>query len=87
MRSDVYPLVEEIQSKLGQLNDHATAQLLYQHWLIDLPANERAAQLASRIVTEYEELQSLRSAFLSWWSPERVAALESHLSELIHPDT
>jgi CHAD domain-containing protein len=87
LRVEVYPLVEEIQSKLGRLNDHATAQVLYQHWLVDLPANERAAQLAQRIVEEFDNTEALRNDFIKWWSPERVGALESYLSELIHPET
>ena len=87
LRSEVYPLVEELQSQLGQLNDHATAQVQYQHWLVDLPANERAAQLAQRIVEEYDETEAIRRDFLKWWSPQRVGALESHLSELIHPES
>ena len=81
---EVYPLVEKIQSRLGQLNDHATAQAMFQDWLTDLPPNKRAAQLAARIVTEHQVAEKIRADFLHWWTPKRVAALESHLSELIH---
>jgi len=84
LREDVYRLVEKIQSLLGRLNDHATAQALFQHWLADLPPEERAAQLAARIVEEHEETEQIRTDFLQWWTAKRVAALESHLSELIH---
>jgi len=84
LREDVYPLVAEIQSRLGRLNDHATAQVLFQHWLADLPPNERAAQLAARIVKEHEASDQIRSEFLQWWTADRVAELEAHLSDLIH---
>ena len=83
LQTEVYPIVEEIQSRLGQLNDHATAQAIYQHWLVDLPPSERAAQIAARVVEEYEATKQVRGNFLHWWTPQRVTALESHLDGLI----
>jgi len=82
LRDEVYPLVEKIQSRLGKLNDHATAQALFQQWLADLPPDERAAQLAARIVAEHASSEQIREDFLNWWTTKRVAELESHLSEL-----
>lgn len=84
LRKEIYPLVEKIQSRLGRLNDHATAQALYQHWLTDLPPGERAAQLAECIVEEHDAISQIRTTFLQWWTADRVAALESHLSALLH---
>jgi len=84
LREEVYPLVEKIQTRLGRLNDHATAQAWYQHWLADLPPGDRAAQLAECIVEEHDTIVQIRADFLQWWTAERVAALESHLSALIH---
>ncbi len=84
LREDVYPIVEKIQTRLGRLNDHATAQAFFQHWLVDLPPNERAAQLAARIVEEREATEQISENFLHWWTAKRLAALESHLSTLIH---
>ncbi len=84
LREKVYPLVEKIQTRLGRLNDHATAQALYQSWLTDFPPGERAAQLAQRIVEEQEAIERVRAEFLRWWTAQRMAALESHLSTLIH---
>ncbi|MEM8945770.1 MAG: CHAD domain-containing protein [Planctomycetota bacterium] len=83
LRDDVYPIVEEIQSRLGRLNDHATAQALYQHWLSKLPANEQAAQLARRIVLEHEAAVDVRHEFLDWWSTSRAEAFRSLLTAAI----
>lgn len=83
LREEVYPMIEKIQSRLGRLNDHATAQAMFQHWLADLPANERAAQLAQRVVEEHEAFEQIRADFLKWWTPKRVANLESHLADLV----
>jgi CHAD domain-containing protein len=85
MRTDVYPMVEKLQDRLGRLNDHATAQAMFQRWLADLPPGERAAYLARLIVAEYDAALEIRHEFLEWWTAQQVAALESHLSALLHP--
>lgn len=85
MRTDVYPLVEKLQDRLGRLNDHATAQAMFQLWLADLPPGERAAYLARLIVAEYDAASEIRHDFLEWWTTEQVATLESRLSALLHP--
>jgi CHAD domain-containing protein len=84
MRDKVYPVVEELQERLGQLNDHATAQAMFQGWLPGLPPNRRAANLARRIVAEHEAAQQARLDFLDWWMPEKSVALESQLKKLLH---
>ena len=83
LREDVYPLVEKIQARLGRLNDHATAQAMFQGWLGSLPSDERAAQLAERMVEEHAAIEQVREDFMEWWTTKRVARLESSLSLLI----
>ena len=85
MRHEVYPLIEQLQEKLGKLNDHATAQSMFQHWLAGMPSGERSAYLAERIVEEYEAAKQVRREFLQWWTTHQVAAIESRLSALLHP--
>jgi len=82
LRTELYPLVEKLQSRLGRMNDHATAQALLQRLLVGMPADSRAAYLARCIADQYEASQRMRGDFLSWWTPERVALLESYLSTL-----
>ena len=83
LRKDAYPLVEELQNRLGRLNDHATAQRLFQGWLADMPADDRAAYLARCIVAEHEAALQVRSDFLHWWNAERAALVESSLDRFI----
>ena len=83
LRTDVYPLVEQIQTRLGSMNDHATAQALFQRWLSKLPADDRAAYMAKRIAQEHDASLAIRADFLQWWTPKRVARIESHLAELV----
>jgi len=79
-RTELYPLIEKLQSRLGRLNDHATAQSLFQSLLAQMPADSRAAYLARCIVEQNEAAELLRDDFLQWWTAERIAALESHLA-------
>ncbi len=83
LHDEVYPRVEKLQSRLGKLNDHATAQGFYQGWLAELPVGQRAAQLAARVVVEHAAIESIRNEFLRWWTTRRMAALESQLSSLL----
>jgi len=81
LKTEIYPLLVEVQSRLGQLNDHATAQKLFQQWLWSMPPDERAAQLARRIIAEHEATLQIRDEFLEWWTPKRIASIESFLRE------
>ncbi|MCH7752875.1 MAG: CHAD domain-containing protein [Planctomycetes bacterium] len=85
MRGEVYPMVEELQERLGRLNDHATAQAMFQRWLADLPPGQRAVYLAQRIVAEYDAAIEVRREFLEWWTNQQITALESRLSTLLQP--
>ena len=80
LRTELYPLIENLQSRLGSMNDHATAQALFQSMLVGMSADSRAAFLARCIVEQHEAAQRVREEFLRWWTPERVALLESHLN-------
>lgn len=82
LRSEIYPLVEKLQNRLGRLNDHVTAQSLFQSWLTDMPANEIAAYLARRIIAEHEAANQLRSDFVQWWTRERAGQIDSQLYQL-----
>ncbi len=77
--------IEELQERLGRLNDHATAQAMFQRWLADLPPGQRAVYLAQRIVAEYDAAIEVRREFLEWWTTQQIAALESRLGKLLQP--
>ena len=79
LRFDAYPIVEEIQERLGAINDHTTSQLRLQQWIALLPADDLAAFVAGLIVNENAEAERIRDEFLEWWTPERQAQLHQHL--------
>lgn len=71
LRDQAYPLVEELQDRLGALNDRAAAQERWQRWLAELPADGTAAAVAALIVAEHGAAVRLRGEFLEWWNADR----------------
>jgi len=81
LREDVYPVITNLQDRLGKINDRATAQVLFQSWLAPMEANALAADLARRIVSEHEQAMQLNKRFSKWWTEKRVAKLEKQLEK------
>ncbi len=82
LRDEIYPHIEILQEQLGEINDHATAQQLYQTWLAEMPANELAAEVAGRVIAEHKAMLRLQAQFLRWWSAKRIAKVEAFFSTL-----
>jgi CHAD domain-containing protein len=79
LRLETYPQIEEMQERLGAINDRASSQLRLQRWIGDLPADGLAAFAAALIVGEHAAAGRLRSEFLTWWTPERQTSLREQL--------
>lgn len=82
LRQEIYPLIEILQEQLGETNDYATAQRLFQTWLAEMPADELAVEVAERVIAEHNTMQRLRTQFLRWWNAKRIATVEAFFSEL-----
>lgn len=77
-----YGVVERLQKRLGAINDHATAQQLYQKWLGEMPADATAARLAARVVQEHRQTERLARRFLDRWHAGRATELDALFAEL-----
>lgn len=87
LRDTVYPQVENMQKRLGTLNDHATMQKNFQ-WLMARPiVGDRVIDLAARIVQQYEAVLDGRLSFLEWWTAEQSGALRGELEILLSNQT
>ncbi len=82
LREEIYPLIEILQEQLGETNDHATAQQLYQTWLAEMRADELAAEVAGRVIAEHKAMLRLRAQFMRWWSAKRIAQVEAFFNTL-----
>jgi CHAD domain-containing protein len=79
LRSESYPIVEELQDRLGTLNDRASAQALFQSWLAGMPPDELAAYVAGLVVAERAAAETIRRDLLAWSLPAQQSALLERL--------
>jgi CHAD domain-containing protein len=79
LRLETYPQVEELQERLGAINDRVASQRRLQQWLAELPADDLAAFAAGLVVGEHAAAVGLRNQFLAWWTPERQAQLREQI--------
>ena len=82
-RESLYPQVEELQQLLGQVNDHAAAQVRYQRWLSGAQPGAEAAQWAKMILEVQKQLDQSLAAFFAWWTPEEAESLCQGLAEVL----
>jgi CHAD domain-containing protein len=81
LRKELYPIVEQLQERLGKINDHATAAARYQAWLAEIDDPGQRQLLSDLAEGEASALEAERRTFLAWWTPERAADLRWRLDE------
>ncbi len=84
-RKELYPLVEELQEKLGGINDHADARDRYLTWLDDAQTESQRLLLGKLIAQETAGLQQTTQSFRDWWTPTRGADLKARFWQEIMP--
>ncbi len=82
LRTQAYPFVQELQDRLGKINDLASAQARLKRWLEHADGPEDAAYLQEMLSQEQRRLDQRRSEFLAWWNGGRQAGLRQLLSSL-----
>ncbi|MGE0607098.1 MAG: CHAD domain-containing protein [Pirellulales bacterium] len=85
-REELYPLVEELQERLGEINDHAAAAARLQAWQTELSTPGAAAALRMWR-SERRALGRCRRDFFAWWTAERAAGLQRRFARVLAPDT
>jgi CHAD domain-containing protein len=76
-RNHLYPVVEELQSRIGAIHDGAVAVARFEKWLAHSPNKQRAKHVRKLLTAEQENLEKLLCEFHNWWTPE----FESELHE------
>ena len=82
-RKKLYPVVEELQEKLGAVNDHVTAKPRFQQWIEDIHEPEIVDYL--RILLDQEGLQLEQSlqVYVAWWTWERQRDLQRRFDKML----
>lgn len=81
-RRDLYPVVEEAQELLGQVNDHAVALSLFRDWRSASTDPALSQQLDDLIAHEESSLASSRDSFFTFWRSGSLQALPAQFTAL-----
>lgn len=79
MRSEQYPVVEELQERLGKVQDHVAAMTRLADWAGDAAHAQQQVLLRDLAEEERERLGDAVADFQDWWTSERAAALRTGL--------
>ena len=82
-REKLYPVIEDLQAKLGEINDHVTEQARLRQ---RIEADEDAAEvnyLQNLLRQENDYLEQDRQELLSWWTPNVQESLRAGFDELL----
>ncbi len=85
LRTQAYPAIQDLQERLGKINDLAAAQARLKRWLEHGDGAEEAAYLREMLAEEQRRLEQRRAEFLAWWNGGREAELRQRLTALV-PD-
>jgi CHAD domain-containing protein len=80
LRNEHYPVVEELQERLGMVQDHVTAIAYLREWADDSANAEHRILLGDLAEDERERLIDAVGDFQSWWTEERTEALRTGLT-------
>ncbi len=84
-RKELYPLVEQLQEKLGEINDYAIARDRYLVWLDETMEDDQRRFLGKLIAMETAALQESTRRFREWWTPARATDLKVRFWREISP--
>ncbi len=84
LRSHVYPMVRDLQDRLGTINDHATAQQRLQRWIQESPSKAERKFLESQCEIELDRTAAFCREFLEWWNDHREAELRQAFEQLLN---
>ena len=79
LRKVYYPVIEELQERLGKINDHVTARDQLREWSVEVASDrdlfcEAADHEVARLTDEIAD-------FAEWWTPERADQLSRALTQ------
>ncbi|PQO45260.1 CHAD domain-containing protein [Blastopirellula marina] len=82
-RKDLYPHFEEVQSKLGVINDHHTAVEKIRRWESQSRSGKFPPALSRMADYEQELFDEKAEAFRAWWTNDRAHKLKQHFDHFL----
>ncbi|MBI2825419.1 MAG: CHAD domain-containing protein [Planctomycetia bacterium] len=80
-RTGLYPAIEEVQTRLGDVNDHAAAIASFRGWLESWNDSLAIDALRELLKGEEDSLAAARDSFVRWWTPERATDLRRRFDQ------
>lgn len=80
LRGEYYPVIEQVQERLGQINDHVTGAARLREWCSGVPDADSQDLLEALVQQEQVRLAEAIAEFHQWWTPERAEALRNGLA-------
>ena len=84
-REQLYPQIEEVQERLGDISDRANAIERFEAWSADRHSRRRQERLRHLLTLQQASFAECRQEFLAWWTPRRVAELAEQFSLVLAP--
>ena len=86
-RDELYPVVEQLQELLGDINDHAIACVQFRKWVKAAKKKDVAYQ-RKLLVKERIKLDKSVHRFTAWWTPSRASSLAESFQHIgYQPDS
>jgi CHAD domain-containing protein len=82
LREIHYPIVEQLQQRLGRINDHVAGGNRLREWSAATSDSQARALLEAQIEQEQVRLAESIGEFRRWWTPEQAAALRTSLATI-----
>jgi CHAD domain-containing protein len=85
-RQQLYPLVADLQDRLGKINDHVTALAYLTTWHGETEAAAVRQAIEAGMQLEQQALDDSQREFLAWWSAEKREQLHSQFARYVPLD-
>jgi CHAD domain-containing protein len=85
LREEIYPVLSNLQEKLGRINDLVVAREWFRTELETRHDPAELSDLRRKLSAAEEELSRLRDGFHRWWTPELSQSLRNQFENLLKP--
>ena len=83
-REGLYPVVQALQTKLGNINDHSVACQRFEKWLVSSKRKKQRRYLLKRLKRERQQLELSLRAFDQWWTPEFANEIRAAFQQFVN---
>lgn len=83
LRSELYPLLSNLQEKLGEINDQVMAGTRIKYWIDEDDDSKEVDYLQNMLVGEQKQLAEKRVAFFAWWTADREQGMRAAFSQVL----